>query len=467
MIHAVRSGAIDQELQNLLRPVFGTEAADRVAAVLDLRRHDIVTIRLGARAIDVEIVPLEKPGSSANELLYLVTLTEKTGRAAESPLSGEGLTTFSHELRNPLTVTMGWLSVLRDPHCSVEKRELGLAALERATQIQLRLVSDLLDVAGVEAGTRALVRAPTDLAAVVDSVLAALHPFAAAKRVTTSLENEGGRHVVLGDVDRLHQVIGNIVSNAIKFTPEGGRIRLYLARHGERVRLRIVDNGIGFATDFQSHIFSRFAQAGTQSRTPSGVGIGLSIVRRLVELHGGTVSAESGGVGLGASFTVELPVLEVDSIPSPVASRSAASNSDRADAPLLEGVSVLVVDDDDDIGELLRLGLEKHGAVVHVASSAREALSVFKSARPDILVSDIGMPEEDGITLLRAIRSLGDDAGGYIPAVALTGYSSAEVTSEALLAGYAICLVKPASSDDVANAVRKLFRRLSKARSSD
>ena len=371
----------------------------------------------------------------------------------------EFLAVVSHELRTPLQSMLGWAQVLREKRVDERTMQKGLETIERNVKTQAQLIEDLLDISRVVSGKIRLDRQPIHLAPIVDVALAqAMRPADAKSiRLEASIDPNAGE--LLGDPGRLEQVVSNLLANAVKFTPNGGRVRVRLDRDGATVRLVVEDNGRGISPEFLPYVFDRFRQAdSTTTRSHGGLGIGLSIVQHLVALHGGTVKAESEGEDRGARFTVTLP-LQVEAHPVS-APRSQKSQALQAAIPTaLDGVRVLMVDDDPDACELLTTVLLDAGAEVRAAHSAREALRELASFHPHLLLSDIGMPGEDGYALLRQVRAREAISGGYVPAVALTAFASRADREEALSLGFEEHLAKPVSPADLMKTVARLMGR--------
>jgi CheY-like chemotaxis protein/nitrogen-specific signal transduction histidine kinase len=363
---------------------------------------------------------------------------------------------LSHELRAPLTPILGWTSVLRRGQLDARQTDHALAVIERNVMLQAQLIRDLLDVSHIVSGTLRMELGRLDLGAVVDAALETVRPAAEAKGVTLERSGSDEALPVTGDAARLQQVVWNLVSNGIKFTPAGGRVEVTLGREGGSARLRVRDDGIGIDAAFLPHVFERFRQAaGGIARSHGGLGLGLTIVRHLVEAHGGRVEAASGGQGAGACFSVELPLA-----PAEAARAEAATAADVApEGPKLAGVKVLVVDDESDTREMLRMVLSLEGAQVRVAGSVREALAAFSEERPDLVVSDIGMPTEDGYALLAKLRALPREVGGGVPAVALTALAAADDVERSRAAGYELHLTKPIEPQSVVAALASVVAR--------
>jgi signal transduction histidine kinase len=374
-------------------------------------------------------------------------------------LKDEFLATLSHELRTPLNAVLGWVRVLRATGMPLESRGRALESIERNARAQARLIEDLLEVSRIVTGKLRLQVRPTDLAAVVDSAVEVVQPAATAKRISVVARVEVRPAMTSGDPDRLQQVVWNLLSNAVKFTPMGGRVSVRLRREDGFV-LTVADSGIGIEPAFLPHVFEPFRQAdGSASREQGGLGLGLAIVRQIVELHGGTVHATSGGRDGGSTFEVRLPsVLPDTSVGIPFDTSEKALPPPEVDPTLLRGVHVLVVDDEDDARELLRTTLEGYGARVSAASSAAEGLHVFETRTPDAIVSDIGMPIEDGYELIKRVRQRAPADGGLVPAVALTAYASPADRLAALAAGYQAHVPKPYEPGELAYLVERLAR---------
>ena len=375
-------------------------------------------------------------------------------------LKDEFLATLSHELRTPLNAVLGWTRVLRATIVAPETQARALESIERNARAQARLIEDLLEVSRIVTGKLRLQVRPVDLAAIVDSAVEVVQPAAAAKRIRLTPDIMVRPAMTSGDADRLQQVVWNLLSNAVKFTPGGGEITVSLRRDQGFV-LTVADTGIGVDPSFIPYMFEPFRQAdGSASREHGGLGLGLAIVRQITELHGGTVTAQSGGRGQGATFEVRLPSELGITAPSPRvdAGTPTAVRSAEINPRLLEGIHVLVVDDEEDARELLQTTFEAHGARVTAAGSAAEAMQLFERAIPDVLISDIGMPFEDGYTLIKRIRARRADSGGMVPAVALTAYAAPADRLAALAAGYQAHIAKPYEPSDIAAVVQRLAR---------
>ena len=380
-----------------------------------------------------------------------------------SRLKDEFLATISHELRTPLTAILGWAHMLRTGQLASEDGSKALETIERNARSQAQLIDDLLDVSRIITGKLRLDVRPVDPNFFIEAAIEAVRPAAEAKGVRVQKIMDTGVVSVSGDPVRLQQVVWNLVSNAIKFTPKGGRVQVRLERVNSHIEIGVSDNGSGIASEFLPYVFDRFRQADQRTtRQHGGLGLGLAIVRHLVELHGGSVRAESGGEGKGATFTVLLPVApvyhrgDVDARVHPAA-RDTLPAFDCAER--LDGLKVLVVDDEADTRELLKVGLGRCGAEVWVASSAQEALEAIENAKPDLLISDIGMPDEDGYALIKRVRALSVESGGRVPAIALTAYARTEDRLQALRAGYQMHVPKPVELAELVTVVASLVQR--------
>jgi PAS domain S-box-containing protein len=374
----------------------------------------------------------------------------------------EFVATLSHELRTPLNAIFGWVQLLRGGALDDGARVHALEVIERSTRTQTRMVEDLLDVSRMMSGNLRIEPRPVDLAAVVNAAVDAVRPALDAKslNLVTGLDSEAGP--VAGDPERLQQVIWNLLTNAIKFTPRGGRIDVRLERRDSGVQVQVSDSGRGIAPDFVPRVFERFSQAeASSSRSQPGLGIGLALVRHLVELHGGTVQVASDGEGRGATFTVRLPV------PATLQGHRAGGPDSHPASPVvdpmrpLSGLHVLAVDDDADARELLRVAFQQAGARVTVADSARAALAALEAMAPSVLVSDIGMPDQNGYELLEQVRAA--EHGSRLPAVALTAYARVEDRDRAIRAGFQLHIAKPIDPAMLVRAVALVCGRIERS----
>jgi signal transduction histidine kinase/ActR/RegA family two-component response regulator len=377
----------------------------------------------------------------------------------------EFLAMVSHELRTPLNAILGWTVILRRRGPSAET-DRALSIIERNALAQAKLIEDDLDISRIISGKLALTLGPTNIADAVTAAVETVTPAAQAKGINIAVEELQEGLTITADANRVQQVVWNVLSNAVKFTPKGGNIAVRAFREGSDISIAVRDSGEGIAKDALPFVFEAFHQAdASTTRRHGGLGLGLAIVKQLVLAHGGTVEALSDGAGKGATFLIRLPARSA----IPAVRRGLRAAADLADAapastkkaliPRLDGLRVLVVDDEGDALELVAHVLRDNGAEVHAASSARAALETFMAALPDIVVSDIGMPGEDGYTLMRKIRALPAEHGGGVPALALTAYARDEDAQRAFSAGYQRHLTKPVEPDQLALTVASLGGR--------
>jgi two-component system CheB/CheR fusion protein len=434
--------------------------------------------RLGRRTLVVNARKLRRESGQESILLAFEDRTEAriTEKEREALLAMEQLArqraeqgdrikdefmaTLSHELRGPLNAMVGWVHVLGAGSIDEATRERGMAAIERSVKAQARLIEDLLSYSAVVAGKLRLAAQLMDLVPVADAAIEAVRSAAEAKGTRLELSMDAKVAMVYGDPDRLQQIIWNLVSNAVKFTPRGGKVEIWIGRVEKSFHIRVSDTGPGIARDFLPHVFERFRQHdGTSQRLHGGLGLGLAIVKELVELHGGTVQAKSPGEGHGATFTVALPVptslkesME-GGVGEPPARAEAWTESHQT---ALEGVRLLVVEDDHDTREMLVTVFEQCGAKVSAVASAGEAMELLLRTAPDVLVCDIGLAGEDGHALIRKVRALEESKGGRIPALALTAYAGAVERGKALAAGFDRQVSKPAAPAELLAQVAAL-----------
>ena len=377
-------------------------------------------------------------------------LKEREAQAnAANRAKDEFLATLSHELRTPLNVVLGWIGMLRHDVLSEERASQALEIIERNARQQAELIDDLLDVSRIITGKLRLNVRALELAPIVASVAESLRPSADAKGVHLEVGNQAQPSTVMGDPDRLRQTLWNLLSNALKFTPPGGTVSVRFESRDKKVIVRVLDTGIGIAPEFLPHVFERFVQAdSTTTRAHSGVGLGLAIVRELIELHGGTVAARSRGPNQGSEFSITLPLFVA---PQVAPEKTAAGEP----APTLDGVRVLLIEDDPNTLEMLTEALRTGGAQVTAADSARRALDALTTASPHVIVSDIAMPGEDGLWLMHRIRGMPPPAG-RIPAVALTALARKEDRERAMAAGFQVHLAKPVRLGDLRTVVATL-----------
>ena len=365
-----------------------------------------------------------------------------------SRMKDEFLATLSHEIRTPLNAILGWATMLRSGRVTGEAAGQGVEIIERNARLQARMIEDLLDMSRIISGKLRLDVQHLDLAGIIRAAADTVTPAANAKGIRLQLVLDPLAAPVSGDPNRMQQVFWNLLSNAIKFTPKGGRVLAVLERVNSHLEASVTDTGEGIDSDFLPHVFDRFRQGdATKTRPHGGLGLGLAIVKQIVELHGGTIEARSPGKDLGATFVVSLPLnlLHHETAPAPLRRHPSSDVAPLtvAGAVQITGVRVLVVDDEPDALALLRRLFEEQGAIVYTAASAAEAFSLLQKERPDALISDIGMPGEDGYSLIHRVRALPPEGGGRTPAIALTAYAGAEDRVRAVMAGFQHHLSKP------------------------
>ncbi len=426
---------------------------------------DVFAGRIGDAALhQVGIIFKDITAQRAAELEreQLLAAEQVARRDAEraNQLKDQFLATVSHELRSPLHAMLGWLRILRSENLDASREEHALSVIERNARSQAQLVEDLLDVTRIMEGKLRLDLQATDLDAIIDGAVDSLRPMAEARGVTIVRPAEPSGQATV-DAHRVEQVLWNLISNAVKFTPTNGVVTVEVARTGAGVELAVIDTGMGIAPDFLPHVFERFRQAdGSSTRKHGGLGLGLSIVRQLVELHGGTVSVHSEGEGRGTRFTVRLPSEPPRAELPAVERRITPSTGEAAldPPPELAGMRILVVDDEADARETIRRLLSAVGAHVTAAGSAREALDVLRAERPALLLSDIGMPGEDGYALMAAVRALPVDEGGETPAIAVTAFARAQDRTRAIRAGFQSHVPKPIEPAELFAVIASLVR---------
>lgn len=437
----------------MIVPLIGRErvlGAITFAITESSRRYDRTDLALAevvARqaAVAIESARLRQDAEAAR------SAAESANRAKD-----EFLATLSHELRNPLNAMLGWARLLESGNLGEEQARRAIQTILRNVNAQVRLVEDLLDMSSVVSGRMRLAVQVVDLRDVIEEVLDSVRPAAEAKglRLQALLESPGAP--VSGDRDRLQQVVWNLLSNAVKFTPRGGRVEIKAHRVRSHAEVIVSDTGQGIHADLLPYVFDRLRQGdSTTTRTHGGVGIGLALVRHLVELHGGSVFAESAGEGQGATFVVKLPLMIAEVREHPITPQENPSPAGVS----LAGVRVLVVDDDPAAVDLVVAMLAQAGAAARGSDSVASALGTIAQWRPDVLLSDIEMPGEDGYTLIRKVRALPADAGGKTPAVALTAFSRPEDRIRSFRAGFSIHLSKPVDPDELTAVIANLAGR--------
>jgi CheY-like chemotaxis protein/nitrogen-specific signal transduction histidine kinase len=393
-------------------------------------------------------------GKLSHRYEALLAMAEETSRVKD-----EFLATLSHELRTPLNSILGWARLLASGKLNEGQTSRAVAAIERAGWAQSHLIEDLLDVSRIVEGRLLVAPRPTMVHPVIEGAIDTVRQSAELKRVVIETYLDPKLGAVSVDPNRLHQIVWHLVSNAVKFTPAGGRVTVSVDSAGNALRISVRDTGVGFPPETAQQLFEQFRQGQTGTTRPySGLGLGLAIARHLVERHGGTITARSAGPHRGAEFEVRMPLH---------AARTGIPNETAPvePTPLLRGLSILVVDDNDDDRELVRTSLEHYGAVVRTAASAHEARERFRRDRPDVIVSDLVMPDEDGLELIHQIRAMDERVGRLTPAAALSGLARADDRRRALKAGYQMHVTKPIDPLELALMIEQLAAaRLREAR---
>jgi signal transduction histidine kinase len=498
----VSSDGLQEEVEADVRIPVGTGAAGRIAqsenglVLEDLTTVEVVSpfladrvkslagvpLRIGGRLVGVlhvgagsarrfteeDLELLRQAGERVARAIERAQLVEREREArAESEAANrtkdEFLAVLSHELRTPLNAIFGWARMLQSGRLEGDATAQALDVIVRNADMQVRLIDDLLDVSRIVAGRMRLDVQPVDLHAVVQAALDTVEPAAAAKEIRLQSVLDPAASSATGDPNRLQQVVWNLLVNAVKFTPKSGRVQVHLQRVDSHVEIVVSDTGQGIRRELLPHIFERFRQAdSTSTRAHAGLGLGLALVRHLVELHGGTVTAESPGDGKGARFTVRLPLAATVIEPDPEAARgrpAARTALQRPAGPSLRGVRVLMVDDDRASLDLIARIITDASGEARTATSAAEGLLALQSWRPDVLVSDIEMPGEDGYTLIRKVRELDPADGGKTPAIALTAYGRTEDRVRTLSAGYSMHVPKPVDPVELTTIIASLAGR--------
>jgi PAS domain S-box-containing protein len=378
-------------------------------------------------------------------------------------LKDEFLATLSHELRTPLNAVIGWSRMLNSGRLDRESSKHALEVIERNAWAQKQIIEDILDVSRVITGKLQLNLGPVDLVAVIDAALDAMRPAMEAKDIRIETIIDASLRMVSGDADRLQQVVWNVLSNAAKFTPAGGQVEIAVSQGATHVLIQVKDNGPGIDPTFLPHVFERFRQAdGSTTRTHGGLGLGLAIVRHLVELHGGTITVENREDGSGAVFTIRLPLPSGELRQEALVSAASIFRDSQSEPPSLDGLQILLVDDETDTLDLISVELAQYGAKVTAVASADEALSALEGSVFDLLISDIGMPITDGYDLIGQIRKLEGNQNQRVPAVALTAYARIQDRMRAILAGYSTHIAKPVEANELVTVVAGLAGRLGK-----
>ena len=429
------------------------------ADVMRARVGALVTLWQRGQKLDAQAAELRRQAVAAERDRAAREAAESANR-----MKDEFLAVVSHELRTPLNAILGWAELSTAGTLPPERMQHGVETIARNARMQARLVEDLLDVSRIIAGKLAISHAPTDLAAIVRRAAETVAPQANDKRVGLEVVIEPGDHEVVGDAARLQQVVWNLLSNAVKFSAEGTHVELRLVRKGNNQILTVIDHGVGIDRSFLPYVFDRFRQAEqTGTRQSGGLGLGLAIAQRIVQLHDGQITAASEGLGRGATFTVGLPSRAREAVPVSVTSSGDQTGASTGQwqpvvplpTPRLDGLRVLFVDDEPDARELVSMVLTDAGAAVRAASSADEALALMDRERFDVLVSDIGMPGEDGYSLMRKVAAKKEP----LPGIALSAFTSAQDRERALAAGFTTHLPKPLDAPSLIAFVDRLARR--------
>jgi PAS domain S-box-containing protein len=430
-----------------------------------LKRHRDRFVRKNGTTFPVScsLSPLQRAGTPSGAVLEFRDISDElqAHQALEEAnrRKDQFLATLSHELRTPMTAVLGWTRMLKLGLPEKEARE-ALDAVEKSAEIQAQLIEDVLDVSRIVAGKMTFHPVPVNLGVVVQAAMTTVHPAAAAKGIEILASIPPRLPSVLGDEGRLQQVIWNLLSNAVKFTPKGGTITIRIAHAGSILRLTVQDNGKGIEAEYLPHVFETFSQEDdSTTRSHEGMGLGLSIVRSLVELHGGRIRAASEGAGHGATFRMDLPVIDL------VLANGSTQFPANADLPELSGLRVLVIDDQAVARDLITAIFRRAHADVQAASTVREGLDRFQAKAPDVVVCDLAMPDEDGFAFLRAVRAL-HSSSKVTPVIALTAFGRPEDRQQALNAGFDAYLKKPIDPHELASTVLRLYGTIHEGHSS-
>ncbi len=412
--------------------------------------HDATGKILGASKIARDITDQKRTQEEIARLLAAERAARQDAEVA-SRTKDEFLATLSHELRTPLTAMLGWLTILRGHKLDKTTTEHAIETIERNAKAQAQLIEDLVDISRIVGGKLNLEVVPTELMPIVDASIEVVRPAADAKEITIDVNYDASVGPVAGDASRLQQIIWNLLSNAVKFTPKGGKVSIDFRRQNGFAELVISDTGIGISADFLPHVFERFRQAeSTATRSHRGMGLGLAIVRHLIELHGGTVTAASDGENRGSTFTIHLPLAAIEKRRA----ASAASQKTNGDhGHELKGLRILLVEDEPDARELIAMVLQSSGAEVEAVDTAKGAFESLSLAAPDVLVSDIGLPLESGYDLIRKVRAMASDTK-KVPAIALTAFAAENDRKQSLSAGFQAHLAKPVEPGDLLKAIK-------------
>ena len=459
---------VNAELLTMLSEVGNVTFIERPVRVMTLMSTLRAALRARYRQYDVrDYIEKQKLAVAEREALLLSEQQARAEAERASRLKDEFLATVSHELRTPLNAMLGWTHLLRNGRLDTQAAAHALDTIERNVRLQSQLIEDLLDISRIITGKLRLDIRLVDPTSFIDAAIEAVLPAADAKGINIQKEIDSKISSVSGDQARLQQVVWNLLSNAIKFTQRGGRVHVRLERINSHIEISVSDNGEGIKPEFLPFVFDRFRQAdGTTTRRYSGLGLGLAIVRHIVELHGGTIHVKSDREGKGATFTVRLPLapnyrLGAGAEEEPVHPIAATNNHHPIEyADKLNGLKVLVVDDEVDTLELIKISLGQCGAEVTMARSSAEALKQLEQITPDVIISDIGMPEEDGFEFIRKVRGLPAERGGRVPAVALTAYARGKDRLQVLRSGYQMYVPKPVELAELAAIVANVAGRM-------
>lgn len=446
--------ALDRE--GLWRGILPVHRADGTSVHLEwnVTVHSVPGMRLAIVTDISQRLEIERE----REALLMSERTARADAERANRLKDEFLAMVSHELRTPLNAIVGWSELLKRGNLEKDDFATGLAIIERNAKAQADLINDLLDISSINSGKLHLDMAPVNPAAVIESAVAAVMPSAETKHIHIIETLNPPISMITGDYSRLQQVVSNLLTNAVKFTNDGGEIEIMLVAVDGHVEIRVRDTGQGIAQELLPHIFERFRQGDSSTvRGYRGLGLGLAIAKHIVEMHGGTIRAESAGVGRGALFTLILPAVREESNP-PLTPKSPQAKSPHCSADELSGIRILVVDDDSDARVVVRRLLRASAAHISEASSAAEALAIIEQVQPHVLITDIGMPEQDGYDFIKELRLRGHTPQ-TLPAIALTAFAYGSDRERALLEGFQAHVAKPVNIMDLINVVAALVRR--------
>ncbi|HZS08495.1 MAG TPA: response regulator [Blastocatellia bacterium] len=472
LVHEEDAEIVHQDIARLLEGRAARDIAEnrnytRDGSVIWCQWYNSALLDESGRLVSILSLALDitERKRSEEERSQLLAREQAAREAAEmaNRAKDEFLAAVSHELRTPLTPVLGWLRLVRTGGLAPEAAAGALEKIERNVRAEVRLVEDLLDVSSIITGKLRVDMRPLEPAPVIEAAINSMRPAAEAREITLVQRLEPDTGLISGDQDRLRQILWNLLSNALRFTPQGGRVEVRLERVQSHIEIFVSDNGQGISAEFLPFVFDRFRQADASlTRVHGGLGLGLAIVRHLVELHGGTVHAESAGPGAGATFSIKLPLIigphetgRTKRRPEALAGTLAAGSKIR-----LDGLRVLAVDDDPDTLEVLSYVLQQGGADVRTAISVDEALEIFRGERPDILISDLGLPERDGYDLIAAVRELEGAQEKQTPAIALTAYTRVEDRLRVLGAGFQMHIPKPVEPAELLAVVASLTGRI-------